>query len=342
VLDTSNSGVVEVIVILCTYNRGADLARALETIARSEMEDSVRWEVLVVDNNSTDQTRSIVQEFCRRYPGRFRYLFEPTPGKSFALNTAIAQARGRVLAFVDDDVCVEPTWLRNLTAELLRDTCWGGVGGRTLPEQKFTPPSWLSRDMNGWGEVVFAYFDMGDSPGELRRPPYGTNMAFRKSIFEKHGPFRIDLGPIPGSRIRNEDTELGRRLLAAGVRLRYEPSAIVYHPVPHERITKEYFLSWWFDYGRAMIIERGDRPNLCGIPYDYFALLSRFVEISIHAFRGTLALSVPQRFMRRCKISRNKGQVAELYDRLFNSRNAAKQVQLEDRKSVLDLRHIQK
>ena len=87
-------------------------------------------------------------------------------------------------------------------------------------------------------------------------------MAFRKEMFEKYGGFRIDLGPSPDSEIRNEDTEFGRRVTEAGERLRYEPSAVVYHDVPRQRLREEYFLRWWFDYGRAQISEDGKRPAM--------------------------------------------------------------------------------
>jgi glycosyltransferase involved in cell wall biosynthesis len=277
---------------------------------------AIAWEVLVVDNNSLDQTRAVVQSFCQRYAGRFRYVFEPTPGKSYALNSGIADARGQVLAFVDDDVSVEPTWLQNLTGELLRDPSLAGIGGRTLPAGDFARPPWLSKNMTGWGEAVFAYFDMGDKPIALTRPPYGANMAFRKSIFDRYGGFRADLGPSPGSQIRNEDTEFGRRVMAAGERLRYEPSAVVYHPLPQGRITQEYFFSWWFDYGRALMKERGDRPNLFGIRWDYWSLLARFAEISIRTLGARFSPRPSKRFDFKCKIWRNKGQIAEIRRRL--------------------------
>lgn len=80
-------------VILCTYNRHQSLVTALESIAGSELPESIEWEVLVVDNNSSDPTRDVVEDFCRRYPGRFRYLFEPLQGKSYALNQESERAR---------------------------------------------------------------------------------------------------------------------------------------------------------------------------------------------------------------------------------------------------------
>lgn len=316
-VDTQSRANLDITVILCTYNRCRDLAGALESIAASEVLSSVTWEVLVVDNNSTDQTRSTVEDFCRRYPEHFHYVFEPKQGKSHALNTGIANAGGEVLVFVDDDVKVEPTWLQNITAALLHDGEWAGVGGRTLPLQKFEPPDWVPKDFEkDWGGIVFAHFDLGDNASELDRPPYGANMAFRKSVFEKHGGFRIDLGPAPGSQIRNEDTELGRRLLAAGERLRYEPTAVVYHPVPDGRITQGYFLAWWLDYGRARVREFGVRPDVHGIPRDYLRLARSAIRMPVLMLRWLLAIhSAKRRFLYKCWTWKEAGQMVELYSR---------------------------
>src|SRR5271166_3382652 len=106
---------MKITVILCTYNRCVSLSSALESVAATTFSDPVEWEVLVVDNNSKDQTREVIQDYCRRSPGRFRYLFEGRQGKSYALNTGIRAAEGDVLAFMDDDVTVDPRWLQNLT-----------------------------------------------------------------------------------------------------------------------------------------------------------------------------------------------------------------------------------
>ena len=123
---------MKITIILCTYNRCGSLAKALQSASALRLPDSDEWEVLVVDNNSSDKTREVVEEFRGRYPGRFRYLFEPQQGKSYALNAGVREARGDVLAFTDDDVTFEPMWLQNLTASL-RTGEWAGAGGRTLP-----------------------------------------------------------------------------------------------------------------------------------------------------------------------------------------------------------------
>ena len=185
-------------VILCTYNRCEALKKALESAGGLRLPGEVEWEVLVVDNNSTDRTRAVVEDFCHRYPAHFRYLFEPQQGKSYALNAGIREAQGEVLAFMDDDVTVEPTWLNNLVMPLLRGE-WAGSGGRILPERTFVPPPWLPREER-YALAPLVMFDCGPDACELAEPPFGTNMAFRKEMFERYGGFRTDLGPDPALR----------------------------------------------------------------------------------------------------------------------------------------------
>jgi glycosyltransferase involved in cell wall biosynthesis len=270
---------MHITVIVCTFNRSGLLPTALESILASEIPTDITWEILVADNNSNDDTRVVIEDLIHRNPGRCRYVFEPRPGKSNALNTAIAMATGDVLAFVDDDVTVHPQWLCRLTAPLLNGP-WMGSGGRVLAQWKSAVPAWL--DTESWmlaGPLV--HFDPRLDAGQLNETPVGTNMAFRKSLFECYGGFRTDLGPCPGSQIRNEDSEFVRRLLQAGEPLYYEPAAIVYHPIPNNRLTKDYFLAWWFDKGRSDI--RDSRISLelqwtvCGIPLRFFRQLIRWV-----------------------------------------------------------------
>lgn len=174
---------MKVTVILCTYNSCRSLATAPESVAASQMPDSVDWEVLVVDNNSSDRTRAVVEEFCRQHYSRFPYLFEQRQGKSYALNTGIREARGEILAFMDDDVIVDAKWLQNLTAVFQKEG-WAGAGGRILPERTFTPPAWLSLE-GKYALAPLAIFDLGAQPGELVEAPFGTNMAFSQGSFRE-------------------------------------------------------------------------------------------------------------------------------------------------------------
>jgi glucosyl-dolichyl phosphate glucuronosyltransferase len=300
---------VTITVILCTHNRDQSLRKALESVAVSAMPESIEWEVLVVDNNSNDQTRAVVEEFSGKHPSRFRYLFEPQPGKSYALNSGIRAARGDVLAFMDDDVIVEPTWLQNVTAPL-RGGQWAGAGGRVLPQWISPPPRWVP--LAGRNPLaVLALFDLGTESGPLAEPPFGTNMAFRRSIIEKYGGFRLDLGPRPGSEIRGEDTEFGRRLLQAGEHLWYEPSAVVIHPVQTHRLRQQYFLTWWFDKGRANHLEFGNPKDtkwvVAGIP------LFMFRRLAMGMLRWIVAIEPSRRFSCKINVWTLAGEIAESY-----------------------------
>lgn len=300
---------MKITLILCTYNRCQTLAKALDSIAASTLPNSIEWEVLVVDNNSRDQTREVIEDFCRRYPGRFRYVFERQSGKSHALNTGIREARGDVLAFVDDDATVTPTWLQNLTGALHTGE-WAGAGGRIILQWPSSLPPWLSIE-GPYSRHCFPGFDQGQEAKALIGPPFGANMAFRREMFEKYGVFRTDLGPSPSSEIpaHSEDTEFGRRVIAGGERLHYEPSAIVYHSVTEERINKEYFLKWRFDLGRANIRTMGIHPGtkwfVGGIPLYLICRLAAWTA------RWMVTFEPSRRFSRKVTAWEIAGEIVE-------------------------------
>jgi glucosyl-dolichyl phosphate glucuronosyltransferase len=313
---------MKITAILCTFNRSASLQKALDSAAAQVLPESVPWEVLVVDNNSSDQTREVAEQYCRRYPGRFRYTFEPQQGKSHALNRGIREAEGDIVAFLDDDVTAEPAWLQNVTAPL-QHSIWVGVGGRIVPPPNFSPPPWLA--LEGPYELggILALFDKGGEGAELTEAPFGTNMAFRKQIFEKYGLFRPDLGPCPGSEIRGEDTEFGRRVLKGGDRLWYEPSAIVHHAVPESRLQKDYFLRFLYDHGRASIREKEQRPPIWFVPRLYLIIPRIVLALLLTRILAWLFSFNPQhRFQRKCMVWMNFGQIVEIF-RLISRGNVS-------------------
>jgi glucosyl-dolichyl phosphate glucuronosyltransferase len=257
---------MDITVVVCTYNRSESLANTLDNIAKSTLPQSVTWEVLVVDNNSSDATADVVKDCSRRFPGRIRYLFEPEPGKSYALNRAVRESEGAILAFVDDDATVDPAWLRRLIAPL-NDSAWSGSGGPVILQWSCPRPNWIStRNM-----APLAGFNPPRGAGETQEL-FGTNMAFRRVMFEKYGPFRTDLGPTPTGEIprTSEDTEFVERVVTGGEHLFFEPGAVVYHPVPLHRLRKAYFLEWWFHKGRGDLLTLGvplrDKLLVRGVP----------------------------------------------------------------------------
>ena len=303
---------MKITVILCTYNRCQSLAKTLDSLAASKMPEEIAWEVLVVDNNSNDKTRDVTETFNRRYPGRFRYIFESKQGKSNALNTGIREARGTILAFTDDDVIVSPTWLSSVTAALDSGE-WGGAGGRIVAANSFQCPKWLSLQGEYNQGGVLALFDLGDRGCDTTEPFFGANVSYRKEMFEKYGPFRTDLGRCGKNLLSNEDTEFSRRIMARGERLWYEPAAVVYHAVPEDRLKKSYFLRFWYDYGRTRIRETANRSDVRGIPRWCFSIPIIVFNVLPARLRIWLFTRDPKRrFFIKCSVWRAFGEISEL------------------------------
>jgi len=298
----------KITVLVCTYNRCQTLKKTIESVAAQTLSNSLAWEILIVDNNSTDQTRQEVEALQRRFPERIRYVFELEQGISHARNTGIREARGEILAFIDDDEMADAKWLEILTSNL-HGGQWAGAGGRVVPPSNFSPPRWLSILGSPIGGPL-AVFDPALEAGPLSEPPFGANMAFRREVFDKWGGFRTDLGRTGKNLISNEDTEFGRRLMGAGLRLRYEPSALTYHPVEESRLHTSYFLNWWFNKGRSDVREFGIQPNgkrVIGIP------LRLLRALPWAAIRWMVAVKPPRRFGYKLDIWNCAGQILESY-----------------------------
>ena len=128
-------------VIICTWNRAEYLRQALASLQECRLPAGVEWEVVIVDNNSTDETSAVCQQFLRQDPQRYRCIVEKRQGKSFALNTGVENATGRILAFTDDDVIVDPSWLAETLRVFETHQCVG-AGGKVVPLWNSHKPSW--------------------------------------------------------------------------------------------------------------------------------------------------------------------------------------------------------
>jgi glycosyltransferase involved in cell wall biosynthesis len=239
-----------VAVIIPTYNRAALLARTLDRLAHTRC-TLPTWEVIVVDNNSTDDTRSVVESRRAGFPVPLRYVFERLQGRSRALNTGIAGSGAEVLAFTDDDVLVADGWLEAATAPLLAAGDIEYTGGPVRPLWEGPRPRWLSSSKSDlWGTI--AILDYGNEAfvfEERRRVPLGANMAARRTLFDRIGLFSERLGRTGLRLLGQEVPELLARARAAGARGLYVPDMVVDHHVPASRLQKSYFRQWWYGKG---------------------------------------------------------------------------------------------
>ena len=190
---TRENDTCRVTIVLCTFSRAHLLGPALDA-ALSQIDGTPSYELLLVDNNSRDRTREIVQQ--REASGsRLRYVFEAQQGLSFARNAGIVHARGDIVAFTDDDVRVAPNWVSRIHAAFETHAHVDCVGGRILPEWSVPPPAWLTKDR--WVGAL-ALQDYG--PERLMFDPKnpvclaGANLAFRKRVFENIGAFSTEFG----------------------------------------------------------------------------------------------------------------------------------------------------
>jgi len=259
-------------VLIATKNREHLLRDTLAALIAQRWPRD-RYDVLIADNGSTDDTRDVVESAARQSDApRISYRYVATPGKSHAVNALFDEVTADFIALTDDDVLPEPTWLCAL-ARAFEESGADFIAGRILPRWETEPPSWLSSDLLG----VLAIPDNGDA--RLTIGPdgdgkdvmtVGANMAVRSAVVRHIGGFRSDLGKLSGTLRTGEDHEFFLRMLNAGYRGVYEPTALVRHFVPHERLNRGYFRRWLYQNGQdvSRLESAHDRTTrrLLGVP----------------------------------------------------------------------------
>ena len=273
--------ITSVTVLICTYNRAPLLHETLMTMQQMVPPAECAVEILVVDNNSSDDTARVVQHAAEhsRYP--ISLLHERRQGKSFALNTGLAAATGDVVALTDDDVLPAADWLSRIV-ESFRAHEVTFVFGKVLPRWSCTPPAELltvpAQDI--WGPL--AIVDYGDEPvlyehtNTGQRLPIGANLAFLRSALLAIGGWRTDLGKVNNTLISGEDHEIFMRLRRHGLYAGYyDPQNWVRHYVPAHRLTRAYFRRWFYWSGKTHALMMADLypelnmasvPRIAGIP----------------------------------------------------------------------------
>jgi len=211
--------VMDISVIIGTYNRCESLIKSVRSIILMHVPDGVSWELIVVDNNSTDKTREQVSNLGRNTTVDMHYVLEERQGLSYARNRGIEESKGKIIAFLDDDCIVDPYWLSRLVNEFHADPELHGIGGRVELYDKRDKPVTImtSRDRR-----------LFTSAGQLFSFMHGCNMAFVRTVFENTGVFDIRLGP--GTKIlAAEDADFIYRVYKSGFKMLYCPELLVYH-----------------------------------------------------------------------------------------------------------------
>jgi len=245
-------------VVIPTYNRAGTLRQTLEGLVDQGF-PADRFEILVIDNNSSDDTAAVVKSFADRRPTP-RHIVETQQGLDHARNRAISEARGEIVVFGDDDILVGRDWLSRILApwDSPGATRIGAVGGEVVPVFPDGLPEWVAE----WHAPLAFRSDEG--PLGPSQSPMGANLAIPRRIFDELGPFHTALDRSAGSYFSGGDSEMIRRIRDAGHEIWFAPAAAVKHQMPASRTTFRYATRHAFDSARSRVIDRAGRPGAAG------------------------------------------------------------------------------
>jgi len=265
-------------VVIPTYNRSDLLPHCLRSLAVAAPPPGLKVGITVVDNNSTDGTRAIVESWTQQFAGRLSYLFEQEQGRSAALNKGIICSESDLVGFIDDDEEIDETWYQSVY-EAFTEPEVDFIGGPYIPKWQMDPPAWLPPDHQGAiglvdaGPEIIPYDE--NYPGILM----GGNAVIRRSAIEKVGLYSTSLGRRGERLLAGEDEDMYRRLLASGARGQYLPHLKIYHLIPASRLTRKYYRQWCFWRGVSCgVLDRTQPQNvsyLLGIPRYLFGDATR-------------------------------------------------------------------
>lgn len=272
-------------VIIPTYNRQDLLPLTLNSLLAAEVPAGLEVGVTVVDNNSTDGTRQVIESFSEQSGGRIRYEFERQQGRSHALNKGVTSTAGDLIGVIDDDEEIDSQWYKVAFEAFASEGDLDFIGGPYVPQWSVAPPAWLPPE---YGSVV-GWVNGGDQKVSFDKDYAGIlmggNAVFKRNVLLKVGLYTTWLGRTDKGLLSGEDEELYDRLLASGAKGMYLPKLKIYHHVPQERLTKKYFRSWCFWRGVSLgLLERKRKqavPYLFGIPRWHYRSAARGLATSV-------------------------------------------------------------
>ena len=275
-------------VVICTYNRSDLLTDALQTVCQQTL-DHAEYEVIVVDNNSTDKTRDVTQSFVARY-SNVRYCLEPQQALSHARNRGWQEAKGEIVAYIDDDVKLPPEWLM-VAKEVIKNVSPDVLSGPSFAFYNSPKPYWF-KDSYGSHEP-YDKAGISEQPDEL----YGHNLLFRRELLAQSGGFDPTLGMVGDQIAYGEETALLRHIQTTmpETLMYYEPKLYLYHLVRPEKMTWGWLIKERFIKGRYVYrVFRANRENKAKL----FAIIREALIVSLRLLLGIILFS---HFRRRDK-----------------------------------------
>jgi len=270
--------------VICTYNRERFLERCIQSLLQQTLKRN-QYEILVVDNGSTDNTKAICDKFLDH--SNFRYVFEPVLGLSSARNTGWQQARGKYVGYLDDDAIADETWFEKAlwSFETVKPSPeW--VGGPIELEWEVESPTWITSEH--W--VTLGYINWGEKKRFLTEPGErlgGGNSFYSRALLEEMQGFDTRLGRKKNLLLSGEETQFQHRLKALGGKLYYHPGIRIFHFVPRERMLPAFFYRRYYWGG---ITDYLMSKTLQGISFKHIAqpetdgsLVGRLLKNTINA-----------------------------------------------------------
>jgi glycosyltransferase involved in cell wall biosynthesis len=227
-------------VIVCTYNRNDYILKALNSLARQTL-PADQYEIVIVNNNSTDNTDTLCQTFLQKYRQQRNcfYFIETQQGLSYARNRGIVESSGDILVFMDDDAQADENFLQEICHFFETTPDAKACGGRIYPDFESKQPEWMSRFLL----PLTSTLDKGNKIKLFKgtKYPVGANMAFKKEVFQQYGMFNPDLGRKGNNLDGSEEKDIFFKLKKDRKKIYYLPFATIKHQVPDKRLTFEFF-----------------------------------------------------------------------------------------------------
>ena len=267
-------------IIICTYNREKYIGPLLESIAKNDYPKS-GYEILLVDNNCTDNTRTVCDTFTLQHTDVvFRYVVETEQGLSAARNKGIKEAKGDIIIYVDDDALVDTNYISSFAEHFANNPTTMAAGGPIEPLYETQEPEWMSPYTKA---LLTAWMNYGK---EVRNYPNGKypgggNAAYRKVVFDKVGLFNTELGRKGTALFASEEKDIFDKMRALGMQVKYLPTPVLHHIIPQAKLEKPYF--------DRLTRQIGDSERMRTLAISKSKYLSRLISEGIK-WCGTIAL----------------------------------------------------